>query len=202
MLLKSVANFLIRDLLLDKLECARIAGALAADQELFRSKALCGHFQKVPAGLGEWKVIKHINRHSSIEKKTRYQAAMDQYYTSKQHVHTWSYMRILTQHFLAYSSDHKLSMPCWHRIGECAILPTSTNASDRSPRAFFDTGLQGRKPWPQMTVQYFHFWWVWSSVLCNACFARSVFSTKLPCLYVPSRDLKHMKPNDIWFHVF
>ena len=68
MLLKSVANFLIRDLLLDKLECARIAGALAADQELFRSKALCGHFQKVPAGLGEWKVIKHINRHSSIEK--------------------------------------------------------------------------------------------------------------------------------------
>jgi|OrbCmetagenome_4_1107370.scaffolds.fasta_scaffold51324_1 hypothetical protein len=70
MLLKSVANFLIRDLLLDKLECARIAGALAADQELFRSKALCGHFQKVPAGLGEWKVIKHINRHSSIEKNT------------------------------------------------------------------------------------------------------------------------------------
>jgi hypothetical protein len=69
MLLKSVANFFIRDLLLDKLECARIAGALAADQELFRSKALCGHFQKVPAGLGEWKVIKHINRHSSIEKK-------------------------------------------------------------------------------------------------------------------------------------
>ena len=70
MLRKSVANFLIRDLLLDKLEFARIAGALAADEERFPSKTLCGHFQKVPAGLGEWKVIKHINRHSSIEKNT------------------------------------------------------------------------------------------------------------------------------------
>ena len=67
MLLKSFSNFLMRDLLLDKLECASLAGALAAEQELFRSKALCGHFQKVPAGLGEWKVIKHINRHSSID---------------------------------------------------------------------------------------------------------------------------------------
>ena len=70
MLHKSFSNFLStfkfvekENLLLDKLECASLAGALAADQELFRSKALYGHFQKVPAGLGEWKVIKHINRH-------------------------------------------------------------------------------------------------------------------------------------------
>jgi hypothetical protein len=70
MLRKCFANFIIRDLLLDKLEFARLARALAADQERFPSKALCGQFQEVPVGLGEWKVIKHINRHSSIEKNT------------------------------------------------------------------------------------------------------------------------------------
>ena len=69
MLRKCFANFIIRDLLLDKLEFARLARALAADQERFPSKALCGQFQEVPVGLGEWKVIKHINRYSSIEKK-------------------------------------------------------------------------------------------------------------------------------------
>ena len=131
---------------------------------------------------------------------------MDQYYISKQHVHTWSYMRILTQHVLAYSSDHKLSMPCWHSIGECAILPTWTNASDRSPRAFFDTGLQGREPWPQMTVQYSH---VWSSVLCMFCMERVLNRIALPVCVITFgfinadwcarwTEWKHMKP----FHVF